>query len=761
MKLVFKISTFFLLVIATFSCGVKRYLPAGERLYYGASIKIKKAPAVKTRSLEIRKSLAKYATPKRNKLLFGAPYKVWWWYVIKQPKKEKGFQNWLRKTIGEPPVLFSDLTPEVSAQSMETQLENDGYFNSKVAFDTIITDNKWQIAYLAKVERPYLLGTVSWTTDSSRLAKDLIQLPDEGSHLQPGKQFSTKNIKSEKERLSLALKGKGYYYFEPGNLLTYIDTNHSNYTANIYMALNQPIPDAVKIPYTINRIIVRTPFITFEPLADSVVQALPQHKGIYIFDSLAKYKPDLFSKAITFRTGSIYSPLEQKRTQIRLNSLGTFQFIKPQFTHTAPGNDLLDVTYYLTPYRKKKLQTEIGGFTRSNSYSGGQLSIQWAHKNFLKRAQNLTLKATGSFEITQNDSLKYNNNWRVGIEASYSIPKLLVPFKAGNNLPLIPRTTFPVSFDWIRHQDLYTEKYLHFRYELSWNDKVTREYRLTPLSLTITNTANFSNEFHVREAIDTGLKYVLPTIVIPALGFQFITTNKGTRKHSTYLHTGVEFAGSLLGLIKGNNGYFSTKIANAYFTQFVKANVDFHYYLKLNQHLTWANRIAIGASYPYGNSPFLPFSRQFIIGGANSVRGFLPRHLGPGSAQATDVQQSSFPQIGGDYKLETSTEIRFPLSGRLNSAFFIDAGNIWMKDTLLYGKAGQLSKDFIKQIAIDAGIGFRIDATILIIRLDLAIPFYKPWLDEGQRWTFKDFNISDPDWRKENLVWNFALGYPF
>ena len=761
MNAVFKIPTLLLLLTAGFSCSVKRYLPTGEKLYSGADIKISKAPQVKTKTIEIRNNLANYATPKRNKLLFGQPYKLWWWYKIGQPKKEKGFKNWLRNVIGEPPVFFSGLTPEINAQSMQTQLENDGYFNSQVRFDSSMKKNKGKIIYAATVQRPYLVGKISWIPDSSSVAKALAALPHEGALLQEGKQYSTKNIKAEKDRLSLLLKDKGYYYFNPEQLLSYIDTNHNSYTANIYMAVKQRIPDAAKIVYTINRVIVQTPFSSFDPMPDSLIQRLPQHDGIYISDSAKKFNPALFPKTITFRTGQVYSLAEQKRSQIRLNSVGTFQYIRPQFTQTAGSADSMDVTYYLSPYRKKKFQTDIGGFTRSNSYSGGELDIQWANKNFLKKAHNLTIKATGSFEITPNDSLQYNNNWRLGIEATYSIPKLLIPFFTGNNLPLIPRTYFPVSFDWIRHQDLYTEKYLHGRYELVWNDTLTRQYRVTPFSLTITNTANFTHNSLSGPPLDSAFKYVIPTIIIPSFGFQFITSNRGTNTHSSYFHAGVEFAGTLLGLIKGNHGYFSTKVGNAYFTQFVKAAVDYRYFLKLNSQLTWASRILIGASYPYGNSAFLPFSRQYLIGGANSLRGFLPRHLGPGSAQATDIQQSAFPQIGGDYKLETSTEIRFPLAGRLKSAFFIDAGNIWMKDSLLYSKEGQLSKDFYKQIAMDAGLGLRFDVSILIIRLDLAMPFYKPWLEAGQQWTFKDIELGNRDWRKQNLIWNFALGYPF
>lgn len=751
-----------LLIVGSGSCSVNRYLPAEEKLYNGATIKISKAPEIKVKEASIQSKLSSLATPKRNKRLLGEPYKVWWWYVIGQPKKEKGFKAWLRNTLGQPPVLSGDLNPELNAQNMQALLETEGYFNSKVSVDTSIKKKKIKLHYQARVARPYQFGPITWQLDSSQLARDILQLPKVGSLLKTGDQYNEKKIKAEKARLVQLLKGKGYYYFETEHLLTYIDTNHSNYTAAIYMSLNQPVPVTAKTPFVINQIIVYTPFTTFKPLPDSLVQTLPQHDGIYIYDSSQKFKPDVFARSITYRKGSLYSLPELNKTQARFYSLGTFRFVKPQFTQATAGADLMNVTYYLVPYQKKKLQTEIGGFTRSNSYTGGQASIQWADKNFLKRAQTLMIKATGSFEVTANDSLKDNNNFRIGIEASLNIPRLMVPFRTGNNLATLPKTNFPLSFDWVRHQDLYTEKYFNFRYELSWRDTITREYRLTPFSLTITNTANFTNAFNLREMIDSSLKFTLPTIVIPSLGFQYIVTNNPVvKKYSTFLHTGVEFAGNILGMIKGNNGYFSTKVGNAYFSQFIKAAADFRYYRRFKKELTWANRLVVGASYPYGNSPFLPFSRQYIIGGANSLRGFLPRKLGPGSTQATESQQSAFPQIGGDYKLEFNSELRTSLGGRLKGALFVDAGNIWMKDTVLYTKAGQLSKDFYKEIAIDAGIGLRVDVNILVIRLDLAIPFHKPYLPEGQRWTFDTMKFGEKDWRKENLIWNFALGYPF
>ena len=753
--------TWVCLLTGTTSCGVSRYLPPGEKLYGGASIEIQKAPEVKTGSKALERQLASLARPRRNKQILRQPYKVWWWYKIGPSKKEKGFKNWIRNVLGDPPVLTQDLNPLLNAKNMEVLLQSEGYFNSQVKSDSSVDKDNIKLKYTASVEPPYFFGPITWRLDSSLLTNAILQFPAENSLLKRGDQYSEQKLKSEKERLANLLKGKGYYYFEAAHLLSYIDTNHNNKSAAVYLTMNEPVTASAKKTFTINKVVVQTPFTTLEPLPDSVVQTLPQKDGIYVYDSSKKFKPDVFSRSITFRQGSVYSLPEQNKTQTRLNSLGAFRFVKPQFSKVSDSSDLLNVTYFMAPYQKRKLQTEIGGFTRSNNYTGGQMSVQWANKNLLKRAENLVIKATGSFELTPNDSLDDNNNWRVGLEATLNVPRFLAPFRAGHKSAYFPKTSFPFSFDWVRHQGLYTEKYFNVRYELTWRDSANREYRFTPMSLTVTNTANFSNTFDFWQNIDSTLEYTLPTIIIPAVGFQYIVSKNSAKKYSTFLHTGVEFAGNILGLAKGNNGYFSTKVGNAYFAQFVKAAADFRYYRKLKKELTWANRIFIGGSHPYGNSPFLPFSRQFIIGGANSLRGFLPRHLGPGSAQATEMQQSTFPQIGGDYKLELNSELRTSLGGQLKGAVFVDAGNIWMKDSILYTTAGQLTKDFYKQIAVDAGIGIRMDISILVIRLDLAIPFYKPWLSEGERWTFKSMKPGDPDWRKDNLVWNFALGYPF
>ena len=157
----------------------------------------------------------------------------------------------------------------------------------------------------------------------------------------------------------------------------------------------------------------------------------------------------------------------------------------------------------------------------------------------------------------------------------------------------------------------------------------------------------------------------------------------------------------------------------------------------------------------------MPYAKLYTIGGSNSIRGFRSRSLGPGTYKPSATDQRYFQLIGGDYKLLANTELRIPFTKQLGGALFIDAGNIWTKDTILFGERGKLSKNWFKEIAVAAGIGIRFDATILLIRADLGIPLRKPFLPDGQRWVYNQFDFGSGPWRRDNLILNIAIGYPF
>jgi outer membrane protein assembly factor BamA len=206
--------------------------------------------------------------------------------------------------------------------------------------------------------------------------------------------------------------------------------------------------------------------------------------------------------------------------------------------------------------------------------------------------------------------------------------------------------------------------------------------------------------------------------------------------------------------VKGGN---EVKIGNVPFAQYIKFELDGRYYRKVGLYSTWANRVIVGVGIPYGNSVQLPFIKQFFIGGNNSLRGFRSRSVGPGIYRYTGTQ-NFLPDETGDIKLEMNTEYRFRINGPLHGAFFIDAGNIWLMNdsTYTHKPGGEFTSKFLNQLAVDAGIGIRFDITLFIIRFDIGVPLRKPWEQNPNQ-----VNLGSQQWRRENIVYNLGIGYPF
>ncbi len=759
---------FYIIVLATFvitSCSVSKKIPKGETLYNGSKVLVIIDNGFKLNIKSIRKQMVAISVPKKNKMLVGWPYKVWFWYVIGKPKKEKGFKHWLREKFGEPPVFGSIVKTKLNTENMIGYLENEGYYRSKATGDTLVKGYKLEAKYKVTVAHPYTIDSINWKIDSSKLLTDILGDLKKETLLVKGERITLNDIKTERNRVDLLLKNKGYYYFNSDYIIAYVDTSSNNYKANIYMSLKPGTPEKVKRTYVINNIVVFPNYTLLKPPPDTSLAHLKSFDSIYMRDTVHKFKPFVFTKAITYRPGSTYSLTEQNKTLNRFINLGAFKFVKNRF-ETATFSDTpnsLNVFYYLTPQKKKTIKAEIGSFGKSNSYVGGQLNINWLNRNIFGGAESFNVKTYTSFETASIDSLKDNNNYRLGAEVSLIIPRFFVPFKVKDDNLFPPRTRFTLGYEWFRRQQLYTKNFSRIQYEVNWKSKINVEHTIAPVSITYTNTSAFSTQYQAQIGNNEVLRLSnLPEIVSSSFYNYLTSTTYPNATNIFYFNANVEAAGNIAGAITGAKSGYSKTIAGAYFAQYVKADIDFRYTRKLGKDLYWANRVIIGASIPYGNSRFLPFSRQFIIGGSSSLRGFSPKNIGPGTTLTNTFQQRNYPQVGGDYKLEMNSEIRFPVFGaRLKGAMFLDAGNIWTKDSILYSPTGQLTKDFLNQLAVDAGVGLRFDASILIIRLDVAFPLAKPWLAKSERWVFPKIDLGSGPWRSENLVFNIGLGYPF
>ena len=741
------------------SCSVKRYLPAGERIYRGADITVEKQGDVKATGHYLKKQLKLAAKPAANKFAFGQPYKVWWWYVLGEPRNPNGVRAYFRNKLGEPPILSSKVNAPVTASNMQAFLENLGYFHSQVKGDTINQGYMARAVYTATVMPQYKIKNIDWAGDTSALVK-LLQQKQQSGILRVGNGYRLSDIQAERDRLDLYIKTQGYYYFSPNYIMAYADTAIGNHEVNLLLSLRKQIPQNALHAFKINQVMVFPNYTLLLPPPDTTKSGTYNYDGLLLRDTVYKFKPRLFKEEITYRPGSIYSSTRQNTTLNRLINLGTFKFVKNRYEQvkdsSSPYN--LNVFYYLTPARKKSLAAEIDGFSKENRFLGSQLSLNWRNRNTFNGAELLLVKVYGGLELSFADSLKKTSNYRTGVEASLNFPRFYVPFikiKDHNLYP--PHTRFLAGYEYFRKQLFYSKNIYRLQYQFAWKETSNTEQTLSPLVLTYIKSGKLTDNF--AKAILRNPAYLANIYNELILGsvytFTFNTANPFATKQ-WYFKGSLDAAGNIAGLVTGAKQPRQKTIFNTPFAQYVKVDFDMRYQKRLPNNFDWINRILIGIGLPYGNSNILPFSKQYVIGGSSSLRGFQMRQMGPGSYKPTLNDQRYFTVIGGDYKLQLNSELRVPLVAKLTGAMFLDIGNIWTKDTLLFGKAGQLKKDFYKELAVAAGLGVRFDAGLVLLRVDMGIPIRKPYLPEGQRWI-----INKTGWSERNVVFNIALGYPF
>lgn len=761
------ISILFLLAIIS-SCSVQKYLPPGEKLYKGYTVKVDKNAATTTSVKSLKSTLGLAAKPKKNSFFLGQPYRVWFWYKIGEPKREKGFRAFLRNRLGQAPVLSSRINAKATAENMQSLMENLGYFHTTVQGDTTNEGGYFMKAhYTAQVQPRYTIRKIEWVKDSSALLKLLENNSTRAGLLKPGNPYTLSDITAERDRLDLVLKQRGYYYFNPDYLMAYADSTVGDRKVDLYMNIKKVTPENAKHPYKINSITVFPNYTLASNELDTSKTGFTVYDSLRIKDRRNHFKKSLFARTIIYRPGSIYSSRKQNTTLNRLINLGAFKFVKNRFEPVRDSfridtSHRLDVYYYLTPAKTKSLQAEIDGFTKENNYVGSQVSLNWRNRNTFRGAEQLGVKTYAAIEKTSGDSVN-NTNYRLGTELTLKVPRYVVPiFTIKENNLYMPNTTFLLGYEYYRKDVYYTKNLFRFNYEATWKPTVQKQYTLAPVSLSYLLATNITDSFRKEQAVNPSLLLtVYNEAVLGSYGTYTYNSNFRSKKNKVYFQAGVDVSGNVAGLLTGAKSYRSKNIFGVPFAQYVKLDADYHFTKKLQTDIEWANRLLVGVGLPYSNSRLLPFTKLYTIGGSNSIRGFRSRTLGPGTYKPTGDDQRFFQLIGGDFKLLANTEIRKSFSKIMSGAFFIDAGNIWTKDTILFGPQAKLTKNFYKELAVATGVGLRFDITVLLIRVDLGVPLRKPYLPAGERWVFNQFDFGSRAWRRENLILNIAIGLPF
>ncbi|WP_113639213.1 translocation and assembly module lipoprotein TamL [Nubsella zeaxanthinifaciens] len=765
MKKLIKFCVFMLACILLANCSNTRYLKPGQNLYIGAEVKINPDSNSKIdNAKQVKSALEDRTRPRPNKSILGLRPKLFIYNLAGQPKKPKGIRNWLRNKVGEPPVLMTEVKLKYNNDVLKSYLISQGYLQAEVTGDTVIKRRRGKAIYTAVTGTRYKINQITFPPDTGDLTH-IINANKDKSLLKTGDYYDLETYKNERIRIDNDLKESGYFYFSPEHLILQVDSTIGNHLVNVNVRIKSIAPDASLKPYTIRNINI---YPSYSLRRDSVLRNLKplQYNDFNIYDNRNTYKPRVFDRLVFFRKGERYNRKDHNQSLNRMVNLGAFQDVRAEFLPIDSfKNNQLNLNIYLTPLKKNSLTFSILGTNKSNNFVGSELKITQTTRNIFRGAEQLDVSASGGFETQYSGQSKGLNSYSLTGEAKLTLPRFIVPFyKPQSTAAFIPKTIISLGYQLLSRDTVYKLNSFKAQYGYNWKENQFKEHNLNPASVNLVVSNKDTTSLGYQQLIrdNPGLQYTLEDQFIIGSNYNFTYTNQmqEKRRHNLYFFGGLETSGNLWGLFvpKGENG--DKRLFNIQLTQFVRVETDLRSYYKVAPKVVWANRLNLGYGYAYGGSTSLPFVRQFFAGGTNDIRAFRARSLGPGTYKIKD--DATFADQGGDIKMMLNSELRFKIVSILHGAAFVDAGNIWLRKEDPDRPGSEFSlKNSISEFAVGTGVGLRVDATIFVIRLDGAFPIRKPFLPSGQRWVINDIDFGSKIWRRDNLVLNIGIGYPF
>lgn len=761
------ISIPFTICLLLISCSGTKHLPKDEKLYTGAEIKLESTDHISHRKQKFIKTFAKNAVrPKPNKKIVGLRPKLWM-YMKAGENPESKFKKWLKKK-GEAPVFISSIKPSVTAAIIDARLFNIGIFNSFTEFEVIEKRQTSHVIYTSHVHVPYTFNEIIYSISDDVVSR-IILSEKKKSLIKTGNYYNLDKLKSERKRIDALLKDNGYFYFNPDFLLFKADTSVINHDVLFRLTLKDSIPEQALTVYRINKVFIDQDFSLDEDAAEP--KDTLWYQGNYFLGKEAemKIRPKVISRSVYLRKNEIYSRKNHNITLNRLMTMGNFKFVRINFSDsdtTAAG--FLDVTILMTPMPEHTFRAEIEIVSKSNNYTGPRLNTSLLKRNTFKGAELLNLSLAASFEAQLNGTNKNLYSLSVNPQVELYFPRFILPFKIRTNSLYIPKTRLSLSYIFEKRVGYFDMHTLQFTYGYNWKQNLRNEHELNPINISYTKLSNQTAAFSALLATNPFLKQSYEEQFI-AGGTYIYTYNEQVfpfKKIQYFYQFATEAAGNVISLVKTISGEKisaenPSSVVGSVYSQYARLSIDGRGYYNFRDKDKLVMRVYAGIAKPYGNSSVLSYTRQFFSGGPNSIRAFSTNSVGPGTYNQNN-DSLGFLQLGGDVKLELNSEYRFGIYRFLKGAIFVDAGNVWLlkSNPSTFGDPFSFSR-FVNEIALGAGVGLRVDVSFFILRFDLATPLRKPWLEQDNKWVIDEVNLGSSTWRKENLILNVAIGYPF
>lgn len=688
------------------------------------------------------------------------------WVYNRYVYRKGGWAKWMQNTFGTTPIYLTTVNPRVRAQVAQNTLRNYGYFRARVSADTVAMRNprKAKVSYEVLPGELFHLDSIAYLNFPAH-SDSLLRATQWQRRLWKGDAFSVKNLDAERTRLTDLFRDHGYYYYQPSYITFRADTLIRPEYVQLQVLPAPIVPPQASRPYYIGRTSIHVYDNQSYELTDSTTR-----RSITLAHSGEPGKPLLKMRALfrhlRYRRGDLYKQSVMQGVQSDLSDMGIFSQLSMHYVprDTAFLSDTLDVL--ITARLDKPYDAEFKGNvgTKSNGLVGPGVSFSMARQNAFREAEKVSLDVYGSYEwqtgAQMQGSSQTINSYSYGVALNLQFPRLTI-LSLGRKFNRRATTTsnYKISADWLNRSGYFGRVSFGARMGYTYQPRPTIRHELVAFRLDYDMLLNTTEKFDSIVKQNPALYVSMRNQFVPSMQYTLQMTSRAAARNPRSFTLVVKEAGNVTSAIYRALGQ-DWKATNKHlfgvpFAQYLKLTAEVTEKYKIKSTRTYlVGRLFAGVVVSYGNSTIAPYSDLFPIGGANSIRAFGVRSIGPGSYHPSVSGYSYLDQVG-DLKLEANLEYRFPLVGNLSGALFLDAGNVWLMKPDAARPGGSFNrKTFGKEIALGTGFGFRYDLDFLVLRFDVGIGLHAPY-DTGKSGYYNMPKFMD------SLGYHIAVGYPF
>lgn len=766
-------------------CSTTSHVPEGDQLFVGLT-KIDYRDYQKNDNfVEAREEVEAALATAPNGALFGSsyyrtpfPYGLWVWNGFHDAQSK--FGQWMTKAFGKAPVLMSQVNPALRASVAHSLLRNYGYFHNTVDYETVPQRNprKAKIGYTVSLGHLFTIDSLAYVNFPSE-ADSLIRTTQTEAMVKTGDAFTVSALDAERTRLATLFRNNGYYYYQPGYASYLADTLAVPGCAQVRLQMANDIPQQATHKWYMGRIRMDIRKSFFEEPTDSLVR---RSLTIRFSGSQPKLRPRVILGGMRLRPRQPYSNDDYQETVNRLSAMRLFSMTDFSFTprDTTAACDTLDLQLTCVLDKPYDFYIETNFKNRTLGRMGPEMKVGLTKRNAFRGGEKFDVNLHGSYEWQTHNRGKDMNSYEYGADASIEFPRIVAPF-FGSNRPrrqadgrprmrrffTTPSTLAKASTNIVSRPGYYKMHIASGEWTYCWQTSPNSRHEFSPLTLKYQFMNSHTPEFDTILVHNPLLLATMSDVFIPQMRYTYTYTSPSGMLHPVRWETTLAESGNLtsLGFMAAGrkwNEQDKTMFKNPY-SQFLRVETDFTKTWQLTTHQQLVAHLNAGVIYAYGNSLAAPFSELFYVGGANSLRAFPIRSVGPGAFDGEGLSpQFSYLLQNGDVKFVANLEYRPRLFGNVYGAVFLDAGNVWelKKD---YGDP-DLNDDFddyqfkpsrvLSELAVSTGIGIRYDLDFLILRLDWGIGLHVPY-DTVKHGFYNIRKFAD------NQTLHFAIGYPF